>query len=170
MEEKRIFKVTKSKTVHIVTIVVWTIITVLCLFILWQSIKHPIGLLIVVPILAIVISVLVYYHRQSPQYIELTNDALVLHCASGNKVFRYEDITEVGKWQGKPSRLLRQWGSGGFGGYIGWFSGGGLGSHFEYVGQYQDAFYLKLRKGKPYMLSCDEAERVVEYIQSVIFR
>ena len=126
--------------------------------------------LIVVPILAIVISVLVYYHRQSPQYIELTNDALVLHCASGNKVFRYEDITEVGKWQGKPSRLLRQWGSGGFGGYIGWFSGGGLGSHFEYVGQYQDAFYLKLRKGKPYMLSCDEAERVVEYIQSVIFR
>lgn len=87
MEEKRIFKVTKSKTVHIVTIVVWIIITVLCLFILWQGIKHPIGLLIVVPILAIVISVLVYYHRQSPQYIELTNDALVLHCASGNKVF-----------------------------------------------------------------------------------
>lgn len=170
MEEKRIFKVTKSKTVHIVTIVVWIIITVLCLFILWQGIKHPIGLLIVIPILAIVISVLVYYHRQSPQYIELTNDALVLHCASGNKVFRYEDITEVGKWQGKPSRLLRQWGSGGFGGYIGWFSGGGLGSHFEYVGQYQDAFYLKLRKSKPYMLSCDEAERVVEYIQSVIFR
>ncbi len=119
MEEKRIFKVTKSKTVHIVTIVVWIIITVLCLFILWQGIKHPIGLLIVVPILAIVISVLVYYHRQSPQYIELTNDALVLHCASGNKVFRYEDITEVGKWQGKPSRLLRQWGSGGFRGYMG---------------------------------------------------
>ena len=89
MEEKRIFKVTKSKTVHIVTIVVWIIITVLCPFILWQGIKHPIGLLIVVPILAIVISVLVYYHRQSPQYIELTNDALVLHCASGNKVFRY---------------------------------------------------------------------------------
>ena len=170
MEEKRIFKVTKSKTVHIVTIVVLIIITVLCLFILWQGIKHPIGLLIVIPILAIVISVLVYYYRQSPQYIELTNDALVLHCASGNKVFRYEDITEVSKWQGKPSRLLRQWGSGGFGGYIGWFSGGGLGSHFEYVGKYQDAFYLKLCKGKPYMLSCDEVERVVEHIQSVISR
>ena len=74
------------------------------------------------------------------------------------------------KWQGKPSRLLRQWGSGGFGGYIGWFSGGGLGSHFEYVGKYQDAFYLKLCKGKPYMLSCDEVERVVEHIQSVISR
>ena len=88
----------------------------------------------------------------------------------GNKVFRYEDITEVSKWQGKPSRLLRQWGSGGFGGYIGWFSGGGLGSHFEYVGKYQDAFYLKLCKGKPYMLSCDEVERVVEHIQSVISR
>lgn len=86
----------------------------------------------------------------------------------GIRFFRYEDITEVGKWQGKPSRLLRQWGSGGFGGYIGWFSGGGLGSHFEYVGQYQDAFYLKLRKSKSYMLSCDEAERVVEHIQSVI--
>lgn len=161
MEEKRIFKVTKSKTVHIVTIVVWIIITVLCLFILWQGIKHPIGLLIVVPILAIVISVLVYYHRQSPQ---------VLHCMTGYKVFRYEDIAEVSKWQGKPSRLLRQWGSGGFGGYIGWFSGGGLGSHFEYVGKYQDAFYLKLCKGKPYMLSCDEVERVVEHIQSVISR
>ena len=95
MEEKRIFKVTKSKTVHIVTIVVWIIITVLCLFILWQGIKHPIGLLIVVPILAIVISVLVYYYRQSPQYIELTDDALVLHCMTGHKVFCYEDITEA---------------------------------------------------------------------------
>ena len=159
MEEKRIFKVTKSKTVHIVTIVVWIIITVLCLFILWQGIKHPIGLLIVVPILAIVISVLVYYHRQSPQYIELTDDALVLHCMTGYKVFRYEDIAEVSKWQGKPSRLLRQWGSGGFGGYIGWVSWGGLRSHFWYVGENQEGLYFKVCKSKPYLLCFYEVGR-----------
>ena len=163
MNGKRIFKVSKSKSVRILTVGAWVIVVTICLFILWQGIKHPVALLITVPILAIVISVLVYYHRQSPQYIELTDDALVLHCMTGYKVFRYEDIAE-------PSRLLRQWGSGGFGGYIGWFSGGGLGSHFEYVGKYQDAFYLKLCKGKPYMLSCDEVERVVEHIQSVISR
>lgn len=170
MKKEHIYKVSKSKCARGLTIGTWMTVAAVCVFILWQGIKHPIALLIVVPILAIVISVLVYYYRQSPLYIELVDDALVLHCASGNKVFRYEDIVEVGKWQGQPSRLLRQWGSGGFGGYIGWFSGGGLGSHFEYVGKYQDAFYLKLRKGKPYMLSCDEAERVVEHIQSVISR
>ena len=164
------FNVTKSKSVRILTIGAWVIVVTICLFILWQGIRHPVALLITVPILAIVIGVLVYYHRQSPLYIELMDDALVLYCVSGNKIFRYEDIVEVGKWQGRPSRLLRQWGSGGFGGYIGWFSGGGLGSHFEYVGKYQDAFYLKLRKGKPYMLSCDEAEQIVEHIQSVISR
>ena len=130
MNGKRIFKVSKSKSVRILTVGAWVIVVTICLFILWQGIKHPVALLITVPILAIVISVLVYYHRQSPQYIELTDDALVLHCMTGYKVFRYEDIAEVSKWQGKPSRLLRQWGSGGFGGYIGWFSGGGLGSHF----------------------------------------
>ena len=128
MNGKRIFKVSKSKSVRILTVGAWVIVVTICLFILWQGIKHPVALLITVPILAIVISVLVYYHRQSPQYIELTDDALVLHCMTGYKVFRYEDIAEVSKWQGKPSRLLRQWGSGGFGGYIGWFSGGGLGS------------------------------------------
>ena len=170
MDGKRIFNVTKGTSVRVITAGTWVIIIAVCSLILWQGIKHPVSLLIAVPIFVIVIGVLVYYHRQSPLYIELTDDALVLHCVSGNKVFHYEDILEVGKWQGKPSRLLRQWGSGGLGGYIGWFSGGGLGSHFEYVGKYQDAFYLKMRKGKPYLLSCDEAGQVVERIQNIISR
>lgn len=165
MEKKHIFNVSKSKTVCILTTGVWAMVTAICVFILWQGVRHPVGLLITVPILAIVISVFVYYQRQSPRYVELTEDALVLHCVAGRKVFRYEDITEIAMWQGKPSRLLRQWGSGGLGGYVGWFSGGGLGSHFEYVGQYKDAFYFKLHKGRTYLLSCDEAERVVEHIR-----
>ena len=92
MNGKRIFKVSKSKSVRILTVGAWVIVVTICLFILWQGIKHPVALLITVPILAIVISVLVYYHRQSPQYIELTNDALVLHCASGNSAGSLEEV------------------------------------------------------------------------------
>ena len=70
MNGKRIFKVSKSKSVRILTVGAWVIVVTICLFILWQGIKHLVALLITVPILAIVISVLVYYHRQSPQYID----------------------------------------------------------------------------------------------------
>ena len=63
MNGKRIFKVSKSKSVRILTVGAWVIVVTICLFILWQGIKHPVALLITVPILAIVISVLVYYHR-----------------------------------------------------------------------------------------------------------
>ena len=64
--------------------------------------------------------------------------------------------------------MFRFWGSGAFCGFIGWFSGGGLGSHFEYVGRYSDAFYLKLRSGRTYLLSCDGAEQAVSRVREGI--
>lgn len=55
--------------------------------------------------------------------------------------------------------------SGAFCGFIGWFSGGGLGTNFEYVGSYADAFYIRLRRGRTYLLSCDGAEMAVKRVR-----
>lgn len=85
-------------------------------------------------------------------------------CA-GAQGFRYADIADAGLWTGKPSCLFRFCGSGAFCGFIGWFSGGGLGTHFEYVGSYADAFYIRLRRGRTYLLSCDGAEMAVKRVR-----
>ena len=111
-----------------------------------------------------VLSFMKKQHREE-DFVELTADALVLHRVQGRKVFRYADIADAGLWTGKPSSLFRFCGSGAFYGFIGWFSGGGLGTHFEYVGCYGDAFYIRLRSGRTYLLSCDGSAQAVKRLR-----
>lgn len=161
------YKVTKANLVRNVTAGVWVVVFAVSVVACNAIPARLVSVTSVVVMLLAALSVfaiLLYFFLISPRSVELTADALVLHRVSGRKVFRYADIAEAGLWTGKPSSLLRLCGSGAFCGYIGWFSGGGLGAHFEYVGNYADAFYLKLRSGRTYLLSCDGAEHVVESV------
>lgn len=60
----------------------------------------------------------------------------------------------------------RLFGSGGFLGYWGWFSERDLGRYFAYYGKASDCFFVKMRDGRQYMLGCDGAAEMVEYIKS----
>lgn len=164
--ETMVYKVTKSKAVCGMTI--FSVALVVCVFAFAYAVSliEPIdgSYYILVPVTVLTLGVMGAYYLYSPKRVELTADALVLHRVMGPKAFPYTEIEEVGKWSGSAASLLRTFGDGGMFGCIGWFSGGGLGRHFEYVCKYDDAFYLKMRSGRKYMLSCDDAERVVEYV------
>ena len=163
---KTVYKVTKSKAVRGVTIFSLALVAGVFAFAYAMSLIEPVegSYFILVPITVVVVGVMGAYYLYSPKRVELTADALVLHRVMGPKAFPYDEIEEIGKWGGSVSSLLRTFGDGGMFGCIGWFSGGGLGSHFEYVCKYDDAFSLKMCSGRKYMLSCDDAEGVVALV------
>ena len=160
----KVYKVTKSKTVRMITSGMWFLLVAVFVPVWYVFLCEPFNLTVFIIMSAatlFALGVVLYYWFISPKGVELTDSALVLHRVVGRKVFRYADIAEAGLWTGKPSDMFRCWGSGAFCGFIGWFSGGGLGTHFEYVGSYDDAFYIRLRGGRTYLLSCDGAEQAV---------
>ena len=160
------FKVSKSKTVRYTTIIIWLLVVAVLIPVWYMVTSDPVigSIIIMAAVTFLVAVVMAYFYSISPRLVEIGDGALVIHRAVGRKEFRYDDIKEAGLWTGNPLRLFRLCGCDGFYGYTGWFSGGGLGKHFEYVGKYADAFYIKLRSGRTYMLSCDEAKKVVERI------
>lgn len=168
---KLTYKVVKSRTVRYVTAGVWGLLAAVFVPAWYMLLREPFYVapfVIMLLTTVFVVGLLLYFHLISPRSVVLAADALVLRRVLGCKTFRYADIAEAGMFAGSGSDMFRFWGSGAFCGFIGWFSGGGLGSHFEYVGRYSDAFYLKLRSGRTYLLSCDGAEQAVSRVREGI--
>ena len=59
-------------------------------------------------------------------------------------------------------------GSGGFMGYWGRFRERDLGKYFAYYGRSSDCFLVELKNGRKYMLGCQNAPKMVEYINSLL--
>ncbi|MDE6048395.1 MAG: PH domain-containing protein [Paramuribaculum sp.] len=60
----------------------------------------------------------------------------------------------------------RLFASGGFFGYWGWFSEPGIGKYFAYYGKSSDCFLITLKSGKKYVLGCENAPQMVDFISS----
>ena len=63
---------------------------------------------------------------------------------------------------------VRLCGSGGFMGFWGWFREKGIGRYFAYYGRAKDCFLVELHDGRKYMLGCNNARQMVEYISTMI--
>ncbi len=59
-------------------------------------------------------------------------------------------------------------GSGGWFGYWGWFSEPSIGKYFAYYGKASDCFLVELKNGKKYLLGCDDAPNIVDYLSERI--
>lgn len=59
-------------------------------------------------------------------------------------------------------------GSGGWFGYWGWFSEPSIGKYFAYYGKASDCFLVELQDGKKYLLGCDDASTIVDYLSERI--
>ena len=159
------FKVAKSQTVLGIT---WGVMILLGLGILplfSLSANHPETRIVTIPTVLIAFGVMFYYYLLSPRYVTVTPEAIVLRTVKGRKAFKFDDIAEADAWKDSPYKLFRTWGNGGLFGFIGWFTCPGLGRHFEYVGRYDQAFYIHLRSGRTYLLSCEGRDEVVRHIK-----
>ena len=79
-------------------------------------------------------------------------------------------MTEVASVKLCPPTMgaIRICGSGGFLGYWGWFKERDLGKYFAYYGKSSDCFLVTLTNGGKYILGCQNAPEMVEYINKQI--
>lgn len=101
-----------------------------------------------------------------PNSIQANESSVTLHrLLSSSIVFNYNSIQTVDTCYPSAGGL-RLCGSGGFFGYWGYFSDIMIGTYFGYYGSRSSCFLVKLNNGRQYVLGCDNAVAMVDYIQS----
>ena len=83
------------------------------------------------------------------------------------KTIPMTDVMEV-KLCPPTMGAIRICGSGGFLGHWGWFKERDLGKYFAYYGKSSDCFLVTLTNGGKYILGCQNAPEMVEYIAKQI--
>ena len=91
-----------------------------------------------------------------PISLLLTSDKLVIRCLIHRVHIPLSNIAIIETAQKyKDFTDIRVFGIGGLWGYIGLFRNKGVGKYFAYVGNPQQAFYIRLKSGRNYLVSCD---------------
>lgn len=101
----------------------------------------------------------------TPVEIRFDKGKLIVHRPMHNRVINIESIESV-KLCPPTMAERRICGSGGFGGYWGWFSERDLGRYFAYYGKASDCFIVRLKNGRQYMIGCNEPGRMVDAINA----
>ncbi|MCS2726154.1 PH domain-containing protein [Phocaeicola vulgatus] len=84
----------------------------------------------------------------------------------GAGVYLYSDITDISLYHRENVAEIRIFGIGGLGGYIGKFYNSKIGFYTAYVGDYSQAFLIKINNREKYVMSCRHAEKIVEEVKS----
>lgn len=130
-------------------------------FIFINQPPHIIQLLLIV-LLLVMSTVGLFY---MPMSISADKSAIYINRSLKIKSIPMADIASV-RLCPPTMGAIRIFGSGGFLGYWGWFKERDLGKYFAYYGRSSDCFFVELKDGRKYMLGCNNAPKMVEYIKS----
>ncbi len=132
---------------------------------LYTAIGHPEDTVYYAVVIAIMAFTILYVYLISPKAIELNDTSLIMHKVVGKIIIPLEDIKEIRPYDQSGLRLF---GSGGLFGSIGLFTNNDIGRHYEYVGDFSEAFLVVLNSGKKYVFSCENSDKVIEQVRSNI--
>lgn len=91
-----------------------------------------------------------------PISLLLTSDKLVIRCLIHRVHIPLSNIAVIETAQKyKDFTDIRVFGNGGLWGYTGLFRNKGVGKYIAYMGNPQQAFYIRLKSGRNYLVSCD---------------
>ena len=102
-----------------------------------------------------------------PMSIGADENAIYINRSLKIKTIPMTDVVEV-KLCPPTMGAIRICGSGGFLGYWGCFKERDLGKYFAYYGKSSDCFLITLTDGRKYILGCQNAPEMVEYIAKQI--
>ena len=125
-----------------------------------NEIPYILGICLVIIITAAIIISYLYLS------IALSETSLTLYRGIGKKNFNYSDIDVIIYISDEP--VIRVCGIGGIFGFVGRYYTKKIGRYFSYVGDYSQTFYLQLKNGKKYVLSCEDRDLVVFLIKKKI--
>ena len=123
----------------------------------WPSLAMSIGLFVIC----------FYFFVESPRYIVLTDSHLILKKMFGNLVITLDEIEEIQLYSAN-SFNYRLFGSGGLFGFIGLFGNKETGKYRAYIGDYKQAFIIKTKNQKNFVLSCENRDEVIDIIKSTM--
>ncbi len=101
----------------------------------------------------------------SPQCLENDGKYVIIHKVVGRKRIKLSDITATSIYS-RSTGSFRVFGSGGLFGYFGRFHNNNHGHYTAYVGDLSQAFYIKTKSGKTYLVSCKNREEFIKSIQA----
>ncbi len=162
---EKIFNIPWSYSVKIISVVT-TLVLVFVIVVIVYLLKNQgfssnkLTLLIFFAVLGIS----VYFAFQSPISLKLTEDHIAVRKMFGEVKISYADIVSIDKYDNYGSDI-RLMGNGGFLGYTGVFRNKVLGKYIAYVGNFKQAFYIKTRNDKLYVLSCENREEVIGLVR-----
>lgn len=158
-------KVNREKTFTVITILCAVIIIGAIGLCIYTAIGHPEDAVYYAIVIAIMAFTILYVYLISPKSIELNDTSLIMHKVAGKIIIPLEDIKEIRPYDQSGLRLF---GSGGLFGSIGLFTNNDIGRHYEYVGDFSEAFLVVLNSGKKYVFSCENSDKVIEQVRNNI--
>lgn len=103
-----------------------------------------------------------------PVSVSVNPRELMIHrLLSGDKTFPLADIVEVDTCYPSAGGI-RLCGSGGFFGYWGYFNDIMIGTYLGYYGSRSECILIRLKNGKQYVLGCENAVAMANYIKHQI--
>ncbi len=104
----------------------------------------------------------------SPRSIEVTADLIIIHKVVGKTVLRRADIADIHPHQTRSTFEARTFGSGGLFGFFGKFYNTRYGHYTAYVGDFSKSFYVILKNGGKYLLSCADRDAMLKALQPTV--
>lgn len=115
-------------------------------------------------VFVVVLLLSIYFVLQAPMSLKLSENKLTIRKLVGVKEIPFSDIEKIEPYDDYHSDI-RLMGNGGFFGYTGLFRNKELGKYTAFVGNYSQAFYIRTKSGKTYVISCEQREEVIERIR-----
>lgn len=150
-------KISFSKGVWIISILT-SIGIIACLIFLGKDIFLQKGSHDIINIILFFLVILAYISSLyfMPISLLLTSDKLVIRCLIHRVHIPLSNIAVIETAQKyKDFTDIRVFGNGGLWGYTGLFRNKGVGKYIAYMGNPQQAFYIRLKSGRNYLVSCD---------------
>ena len=102
---------------------------------------------------------------QSPRYIMLTDDKLIVKKLFGTFSIERSNIKHIESYMPDSSEI-RLFGSSGLFGYLGKFSNAKIGSYRSFVCDFKQAFLVQTFGGKKYVFSCENRDFVISELKN----
>lgn len=138
------------------------ILSALCVILsyVWIKDESPAKAVVLLSAFAVIVFLAMYY---APRSVKITDRHVIVRRLLRDRRIAIADISSVVLCP-PTMAAVRKCGSGGWFGYWGWFKERDIGKYFAYYGRSSDCFLVRLKDGRQYVIGCDNAADVVDFI------
>lgn len=101
----------------------------------------------------------------SPTAIGADENSIVVYRRVKKKRIPFSEIKDISYYTPVPFGGIKLCGSGGFGGFWGWYNNSDIGTYFAYYGDPHSCFLVELKNGRKYVLGCENPGVIMDAVK-----